>query len=470
MNKFLNIAALSVIGLSALTACSPSDPDDIYPEGPNQRLTNTIESYTQLLTSEGGKWAVDYFANTDEPGYVYLMTFKDDGTVTMSGYNKWIGKLQPGNTFRNIPTFGTETSMWEIIGDNGPVLSFNTYNSIFHLFSTPDAYPGDQDPSTLGDGSSGYYNEGEGHNGDYEFDLMRTSNDTIYMLGKKHELSIIMHRVPADTDDEAYFEQINSMLATTNITKFPDLILRGADGENYVVNDIATQVVTFYPQASDWRDRVAQTVSGNAIATLNGFRFVEPVELINSKDGKTLTVQHFELQTDGSFLCTDDGVSRITCLPYTELFNSSDYVWTSDRTDLGGRFQTLLDEIVEGLKGLSARNRPNWVDMVFMYDDVDKTMVMRIAGHKVENDRVGQADFFVDAPTINSDVQFKLNFNGGHDNTATTYLNRAPALQTLIDYMGSTTFTISSPSAVNPSRLKVTSDSDPNDYFWVDVR
>ena len=32
----------------------------------------------------------------------------------------------------------TETSMYELIADSGPVLTFNTHNSLFHYFSDPN--------------------------------------------------------------------------------------------------------------------------------------------------------------------------------------------------------------------------------------------------------------------------------------------------------------------------------------------
>ncbi len=470
MKKLFNISILAALGLSVtMTSCLKAEEDNIFDQNAVDRLEQAKVDYANILTDKGGKWAVDYFASPDEPGYVYIMTFKKDGSVVMSGCNKWIHKLDPGATYATTPKFRTESSIWQMVGDNGPVLSFNTYNPIFHLFADPNNIPPDQDPS-LSQEDRDIDETGYGHKGDYEFDIMKYSGDSLYMLGKKHELSIVMHRIPADTDDKQYFDSIASMLESTNITKFPELMLRGADGENYTVKDISTQIITFYPKDVSWIDRVAMTVSGNAIATLDGFRFVTPVKLVNSKKGNTLTVQRFQLQEDGSFLCLDDGVSRITCLPYTKVFSDSSYTWLSDRNDFGGQFKTLSDAILAELQSLPARNRPKWIDLMFMYDEIDKKISFRIAGHKIATDKIGLADYFMNPMTIVDDVQLKFNFSGEMDASATTYYNYSPSIKKLLDYLSSNTFVLSSRSALNPSRMKLSNVANADDYIYLDVQ
>ena len=92
MKKFLNISLLSLVALSSLTLSScKNEIDEIFDEDAVARLEKAKNEYTNILTSNGGKWQMEYYANSEEPGYVYLMTFRTDGSVTISGKNQWIG-------------------------------------------------------------------------------------------------------------------------------------------------------------------------------------------------------------------------------------------------------------------------------------------------------------------------------------------------------------------------------------------
>ena len=88
MKKILNISLLTLVALSLSLSSCKNEMDDIFGDDAVIHLSNAMAEYTDILTSEGGKWMMEYYCNPDEPGYVYLMTFKDDGTVVISGHNK----------------------------------------------------------------------------------------------------------------------------------------------------------------------------------------------------------------------------------------------------------------------------------------------------------------------------------------------------------------------------------------------
>ena len=58
------------------------------------------------------------------------------------------------------------TSMYQIKGDMGPILSFDTYNHILHQFSDPNP-------------------DGLGYEGDYEFIILNVAKDKIEVKGKE---------------------------------------------------------------------------------------------------------------------------------------------------------------------------------------------------------------------------------------------------------------------------------------------
>ena len=95
MKKFLKYAALSVLAMATLTSCLKTEEDDIFDKSAAERLDDAKQYYSDILTADGGMWAMEYFANVDEPGYVYIFEFKLDGTadealaqISERGYGK----------------------------------------------------------------------------------------------------------------------------------------------------------------------------------------------------------------------------------------------------------------------------------------------------------------------------------------------------------------------------------------------
>ena len=187
MNKSIYIAAFAAL---ALTACS-NDSDSIFDQSAAERLEQYKKDYTEVLTADGGLWTMEYFSNPEEPGYVFVMKFDKNGSVVISANHKWIGGK-----------FRQETSLWKMIADNGPVLSFNSYNKLFHIFSDPANIEGPDAPT----GEEGDINEtGYGHEGDYEFQFMEVldNGQTVRLLGKKRLYDNYIHRLDPSTDIEA---------------------------------------------------------------------------------------------------------------------------------------------------------------------------------------------------------------------------------------------------------------------------
>lgn len=458
MKKFLKYAALSVLAMATLTSCLKTEEDDIFDKSAAERLDDAKQYYSDILTSDGGMWAMEYFANVDEPGYVYIFEFKKDNSVTISGENKWITKLT--NRQSSDPTFASETSMWEVIADNGPVLSFNTYNKIFHLFANPEDVPNehDDDPDE----------QGYGHEGDYEFDLMRYSGDTLYLEGKKYELPIIMYRLHNTTPSE-YLGQITQMLNNCKLGNFPDLVMDGANGLEYYVNNLSNQVVEFYRHdANDTTLKKVDTeVKGNMIATIDGFRFIEPVWLLDDTAGtKTMWVQHFKLLDDGSFLCTDDNTTTIHRMPLSTVFDciaesNTTKNWQIDKENQGGQFATIYADIVSQCKSVLKKN---FSLLRFLYDSKTKQYAL---GFRNDN-YVGM--LFMTQSYIDGNDKAHFKFTGEGDNNGNIHLQRIAAFNDMCDFLSSTTFTVESTSALNPERLKFTSDANPADYFYVDFK
>ena len=94
------------------------------------------------------------------------------------------------------------TSMYQIKGDMGPILSFDTYNHILHQFSDPNP-------------------DGLGYEGDYEFIILNVAKDKIELKGKKNGTKMQMIPLPNDMTWESYSSKLDKM-----IEAFPGFTMR----------------------------------------------------------------------------------------------------------------------------------------------------------------------------------------------------------------------------------------------------
>lgn len=465
MKKFLKYStALLIAGLIPLTSCLKSEEDDIFDKNAADRLDDAIAMYTDLLTSEGGRWQMEYYANVDNPGYVYLMTFAKDGSVQISGENKWIGKLT--DTDNRKPVYGTDRSLWEVIADNGPVLSFNSYNPIFHLFANPEDIPNENedDPDE----------QGYGHDGDYEFDLIKYTGDTLYMLGKKNELSIIMTRVKSELDDKAYLDNVIALADSFFTSKLQYTYLTLPSGQRYMIKDGSTLMVSLCPEYTLGRDGVTWEPGDwvtfiethNSIITPGGLSFMLPVTLGDDQHGH-YTVQHFLRQDDGSLLCREDGLTRITCDTLSKVMTDQMNSWTQNAAKMGGTFQQKFQSAADGIHAEFKTTNLQYIRLYYTGNNVKNfenrfgiQLVLKRGSSTINT-------HFTMLPSRVEDDKVMYVVTDERDNNAKTYSTRAPQLMDLLNYISQTTFKIEPNSALAPTEVKLVDANDASSFFVV---
>ncbi|MBR1505690.1 MAG: DUF4302 domain-containing protein [Prevotella sp.] len=141
-----------------LTSCL-KDQEDIFDKASSLRMDDYMAQVRETLASAPYGWAFDYYPETEQlyGGYTYALVF-DTKQVTVYAED-WINEDTGVN--------GPETSYYSLRNDMGPVLSFDTYNTLMHYFATP---------------SSGAY---QGLQGDFEFVVDSVGTDVIKLHGKK---------------------------------------------------------------------------------------------------------------------------------------------------------------------------------------------------------------------------------------------------------------------------------------------
>ena len=179
---------LVIIGLLAATfaACS-RDEESLFDKPAAIRAQEAIENAFDVLTAPANGWEMAYFPNleTSAKGYNMVVKFSKNGNVSVTAKNQT-------TTMNKIVT--DTASTWAVKSDYGPILTFDTYNDVFHAFSDPKG-------------------DGAGLLGDYEFLILKATPELVLLKGKKHSAYTVM-RPMKNPDVVAYFAAAEKMNAT----------------------------------------------------------------------------------------------------------------------------------------------------------------------------------------------------------------------------------------------------------------
>lgn len=441
MKKYINIFLLAIVAVATLSLSScKNEIDEIFDDDAVARLDAAKAEYTNILTDKGGKWQLEYFANSDEQGYIYVMTFKNDGSVTISGMNKWISFVNGSSTTGTV-AYGSATSLWEVIADNGPVLSLNSFNKYFHLFADPEDIPSSSDED---DDETGY-----GHEGDYEFDLMKYSNDTLYITGKKHGIDMIMTRIDANYDDEVYMNEVIAMADSFFNAKIPYVYINLPNDVRYIVKNGASSILSMYKEGED---EISTSESYNIIITHDGLSFMTPITL----DG--YVIQNFTRQADGSLLCRDDLQTTMTADDLSVVFSNKTLAWRMDVNNAGGVFAQYLTNLAQELKDY---NKSNLVYAQMNYDNTLETYILTFFVKKGSS--TFKPTFYLTLDKL-GETQVKMNFAAEGDKAAETYAERCPSMRSIVNELGSHTYNMSANSLLAPVNMKLTESDNPANF------
>ncbi len=459
MKKFQIYGTLALVALSVtLTSCFKNEEADIFDKSASERLEEAKKYYSDILTDKGGKWQMEYFANGDEHGYVYLMTFNKNGQVKIAGENTYIGYAD-NHASDGSPKYGEATSLWEVVADNGPVLSFNSFNKYFHIFSSPYDIP----PY----GQNEIDESGEGHLGDYEFDLMKYSNDTLYVEGKKYGVHMIMTRVPADVDDHQYLDEVVALKDSMFHAKIPNVFINLPSGYRYVVSGGASLLLAIYPETGDW---ISETEGYNAVVTHDGLTFMNPLQLMDSLTMTLYEVQTFKLAPDGSLVCRENPEISFTADALNGLITDPAVKWKVNVPKCSpAGFTEAYNALFDQLK---AANRNNGINSVMMYYDsnlgkfvANISIKIRLGGKQTTMPCL----FYFDVEREGKDL-IKFTFNNEMDAAGARYIQTYNKLLDVVNYLASHQFKLSSSSLLAPVVLTVSEASNENNYIVLDVQ
>jgi hypothetical protein len=472
MKKILSISLILVTALG-FSACS-GEEDDLFEASAAERLNAASALYSARLTAQPNGWAMQYYPTYDDEapngkGYLMLTRFNKDFTVDVSGYDwpEWRYE-KPANADADaseewichyINEYREDTSFWEVITDNGPVLSFNSYNSAFHFFSDPD-----------------YRETGTGFGGDYEFVVVEAPEDASYMVlkGKKRGTYNLLTPVEEGIDYATYMADVKGFHnfifpeseLVSNLVHFGDTIYR-MDGSNDGLPNI-------YPFDGD---PVIYESFNPFLITKRGndyyLRFRDAFER-DDMDGELRELRYDSIQD--KFIGVNNANFQITGYYQGRFLREKISSGSKPQLVAGEEVSELLNSYMTDVAASFAQIKDpkdrkkrsyGFVGLSFAYDGKEEKYVWNVIFRVPSSSANSTAAYIFEADITDNDVTMK--YVGPFDESATNISNVIPKISELMNVL-TQEYTISPViSNFDLSKLKLTSKTNPDLWFILNI-
>jgi hypothetical protein len=260
MKKNIYIVLFGLLLSMGVASCD-NDSDLLFDKSAAERKEGANKEYDDALKSAEQGWLFQYFPEETQKygGYNFVVKFAEDNKVTV-----WSENMSDLTT--------PETSMYDVISYGGPVLTFNTYNSLMHEFANPSA--------------AAYLAKG----GDFEFLIMSNENDVMTVKGIK--TGNTMNLIKMTETAEEYFAK------TKVISDFVSGASLGATINNVDVEIVLGNRQFTFNYIENDEDK-SETIA--FIYTDKGIRLYEPMSILG------ISVQEFTLNTEEKTLVSFEG-------------------------------------------------------------------------------------------------------------------------------------------------------------------
>lgn len=423
----------STLGMMALAAIATScsfEQDEYFDETASLRVTHMNEKIQKRLVEQGAEgkhgWIIQYFvAGTDDynfEGFNLFGRFYDDNKVTLASNHRF---LRDGNANK----YTEHTSVYQMLAEEGPILSFNTWNDILSVFADP------VDPSQA---PKSIVNNGEGMFGDHNLVFHSMDDAQILFRGERHRAEVRF--IPCDRPWEEYMDAVTenkNHIATSKLTSY------------YVTDGVDTMYFSGLNKGVlVYGERVVDPLKKKTLScvfTPNGFR-------INRVDSLGMnTFQEFTLAEDNSKLLSEDGKTQVIACWDSYIVNNT-ALWKMDESLFSTEQKSLFSQIDEAIKVFNA----NWsLQSVGIGKSSGSNAVVGLVltfytnKEKTKTNTAGVA--FTMSRTAYGQMMIDYNADCKIDRNMESIVKKSPAVETLARTFAAT--------------LKGTYEMTPNDYF-----
>ena len=434
LNKFLItiLAPLTLggVGGGLLLSCTDG-ADNVFGESAADRMDKSIVQYTSILEAQQHGWAVDFYpSDRSQGGVAYTALFRN-GEVTMTCEQPITNSV----TATSYPVGTKVSSLYRIVSETSALLTFDTYNPLFHYWS--QAVPG----------------HAKGYESDYEFTFISASADSVVLRGKKH--GNLMKFYPLKEDAATYINKVNQSHTTLNgITRKRAII----DGQPVAVS-MSNNNLTLKQGST------ATTMP--FIYTASGLRFYEQLT-VGSVSTRELT-----FNADTQELCSAD--NRFVMPKPTVI---EEFLGTSDQWYFGYNKTTGCSDMCEELANILSDcakkiKKPNWGYEVLNSAYIGGNMLSADAdNHRmvigwISNDNYGSGApaYFGYALTMDMDDASRQTITLQPQEAATGFGDRN-YFMAMVEFIGNNNpYLLSFDNNEAPTSVTLTSERDSSKWF-----
>ena len=419
--KKSNIIIL-ISALLVFTSCL-FEQKDIFDKTPAERMEGYLNEYQELLESSENGWILEYYPDSylSYGGYVYFLTF-NEGEVSVQ--------------FQMAADVSKEiTSLYKMTPDDGPVLSFDTYNAYLHYFATPSS------------GEANY----QGKRGDTEFKIMGKSDDEseIYLVGRKSGNPCKLVRND-EYDATEYLTACNAIKNELNYKTIVSFEFQVGDAKGEAERGGEMELNNYfyfgYPEdgVMDSEDEVLIEGEFPFCTTPDGIKLFKPVEI----DGSEYDYFYYDGENN-RFIAEDEYVSlNMVYTPISQQF--ADAEWYITKENLSPAAAAIFSEVETTLASSS--------------DAIEYLAFgMGLSGSKkygLEFQCTKGKGTFEYKANVKADDKLGLKYTMNNDGDAKTYLTK---MLKLIDCFGRSaekTFTVETDNFKLPTWIKLTDASN----------
>lgn len=420
MKKYIPI----VLVLACVFIACSRDEESLFDKNATERAQEALDNANAVLVAPKYGWEMIYFANKESRGYNIIMKFDENGRVTATAKNA----ATTGNAIKT-----DSTSTWQVKLDYGPILTFDTYNDVFHAWADPQE-------------------DGDGLLGDYEFLILSATQERVVLKGKKHSAYSILRPMP-DMKAEDYFADCANALS--KYFGNGNILTLQQDGKQYYLHNGSSGLFTFteYGEKAPAEDPTIYPLCPTLDGFMMSFGFNE------NKDERLFVFDTNKFKGEKGSVISVGSLSQLF-VTYIGVNKG----WTADLTNSTGTFAESLTAFEAQLKAITKDNNAKVTAIGYTYSDTvfryEGSHLLRI---KFEYKKSGKktntvTDFAINLTRNNSKVV--MTFLQPATSVADTWYNQESVseIKSLINAaLG--TFELSSTEAINPTKaLTLTKD------------
>ena len=452
MKKILSLTLLLAAGIG-FTACV-NEEDDLFDKTAAERLNEASALYSSRLMAQPNGWAMQLYPTNDNEapygsGYLVLCRFNKDHSVVVSMKNQFTD-----NVYR------TDTSLWEVITDNGPVLSFNSHNDCLHAFTDPE------DILWTGNPDEPNNETGTGVGGDYEFIIVDAPEDASYMMlkGKKRGTYNLFTPVEEGVEYESYLADVENFMKTMFPSSNPTFDVLHTPNGDFKMTGIDDGIPNIFPYDGD--EIIDESFNAFLITKRGDDYYLRLRDSFKIENGEEeASEQEFMYHPDQDlFIGTGDNRFIIDGDEPNRFFRQAlidetrQWRWTA-KSEMSAAYGDLMTRLSEAFKSKKLTYDRN----ILKYNTSKDKVVMTVSYKR--NTSTISLDYIF-GYSFDDSNKLTLTYEGPNDKAAETMLTQIPEIQTIVDAMNGQLNVKPSGTRFNLNNLRIeTKDSN----LWFDV-